>query len=121
MKSWEMEKAARDEGYHEGFDEGFDDGFNDGFDNGTQKMSQLIILLTEAGRTDDIIKAAQDATYRAQLFKEFGLENKRKTTKIRCDAKDNFTICSKIDINQLQFERWYLIKDYSKFFLKPFG
>lgn len=36
-----------------------------------------------------------------RLFKEFGLENKRKTTKIRCDAKDNFTICSKIDINQL--------------------
>lgn len=36
-----------------------------------------------------------------RLFKEFGLENKRKITKVRCDAKDNFTICSKIDINQL--------------------
>ena len=36
-----------------------------------------------------------------RVFKEFGLENKRKFTKIRCDAKDNFTICSKIDINQL--------------------
>lgn len=57
MKSWEVEKAARNNGYHEG----------------TQKMSQLIILLTEAGRTDDIIKVAQDATYREQLFEEFGL------------------------------------------------
>lgn len=36
-----------------------------------------------------------------RLFKELGLENKRKITKVRCDAKDNFTICSKIDINQL--------------------
>jgi len=73
MKSWEVEKAARDEGYHEGFDDGFNDGFDNGVDSGTQKMSQLIILLTEAGRTDDIIKVAQDATYREQLFKEYGL------------------------------------------------
>lgn len=36
-----------------------------------------------------------------RLFKEFGLENKRKISKVRCDAKDNFTICSKIDLNQL--------------------
>jgi uncharacterized protein (TIGR04141 family) len=36
-----------------------------------------------------------------RIFKEFGLENKRKINKVRCDAKDNFTICSKIDINQL--------------------
>lgn len=77
MKSWEVEKAARDEGYHEGFDEGFNDGFNDGFsdgfNDGTQKMSQLIILLTEAGRINDIVKIAQDTTYRDELFKEFDL------------------------------------------------
>lgn len=36
-----------------------------------------------------------------RLFKELGLENKRKISKVRCDAKDNFTICSKIDLNQL--------------------
>lgn len=38
---------------------------------------------------------------RKRLYKELGLENKRKIPKVRCDAKDNFTICSKIDINQL--------------------
>ncbi len=65
MKSWEVEKAARDQGYHDGFDDGFDDA--------TQKMSQLIVLLTQAGRTDDILKIAQDPNYRAQLFAEFGL------------------------------------------------
>lgn len=36
-----------------------------------------------------------------RLYKELELENKRKISKVRCDAKDNFTICSKIDINQL--------------------
>ncbi len=38
---------------------------------------------------------------RKRLYRELGLENKRKIPKVRCDAKDNFTICSKIDINQL--------------------
>lgn len=38
---------------------------------------------------------------RKRLYKELGLENKRKIPKVRCDAKDNFTICSKMDINQL--------------------
>lgn len=36
-----------------------------------------------------------------RLYEELGLENNRKINKIRCDAKDNFTICSKIDLNQL--------------------
>ena len=36
-----------------------------------------------------------------RLYKELGLQNKRKITKVRCDAKDNFTICSKINIKQL--------------------
>ena len=38
---------------------------------------------------------------RKRLYEELGLKNKRKIPKVRCDAKDNFTICSKIDINQL--------------------
>ncbi len=77
MKSWEMEKLARDEGYREGFDTGFSDGFNDGFSDGskdaTEKINKLFLLLSEAGRTDDIVKAACDTTYRKQLFDEFGL------------------------------------------------
>ena len=36
-----------------------------------------------------------------RLYNELGIENKRKTLKVRCDAKDSFTICSKIDIYQL--------------------
>lgn len=81
MKSWEMEELARKQGYNDGFDSGFDsgfnngfnDGFNDGFNQMQQKINQLNLLLSEAGRTEDIIKAAGDKAYQEKLFKEFDL------------------------------------------------
>ena len=36
-----------------------------------------------------------------RLYTELDLESKRKNKKVRCDAKDNFTICSKIDFKEL--------------------
>lgn len=36
-----------------------------------------------------------------RLYAELKLKNKRKNSKVRCDAKDNFTICSKINIEEL--------------------
>ena len=69
MKSWEVEKMARDEGYKEGFD----DGFNDGATKGIEQINQLNLKLAALNRTDDIIKSAQDKTYRESLFKEFDL------------------------------------------------
>ena len=38
---------------------------------------------------------------RKRLYEELGIQNKRKNSKVRCDGKDNFTICSKVDLNQL--------------------
>ena len=73
MKSWEVEEMARKQGYQDGFDEGFNNGFNDGFNDAAKKMNQLIIFLTEANRTDDILKAAKDSAYQNLLFKEFNL------------------------------------------------
>lgn len=61
MKSWEVEKMARDEGYMEGKIDGQD------------KINQLNILLSESGRTEDIIKAARDKQYQEKLFQEFHL------------------------------------------------
>ena len=91
MKSWEYEKMVHDEAYHDGFSEGreagFNDGFNDGFSNGfsngfsdgfsdaTEKANRLTILLAEAGRMDDIVKAARNKEFREQLLKEFELQN----------------------------------------------
>ena len=36
-----------------------------------------------------------------RLYEELNLKNKRKIKKVRCDAKDNFTICSKINLDEL--------------------
>lgn len=48
MKSWEVEKMVREEGYAEGYDSGQD------------RVNLLNVRLNEAGRTDDIVKAALD-------------------------------------------------------------
>ena len=69
MISWDVEREAREEGLKEGRIEGRIEGRSDG----AEMMSQLIIRLTEAGRMEDITKAARDAEYREQLFQEFDL------------------------------------------------
>ena len=38
-----------------------------------KRSNSLTLKLAEAGRMDDIIKAAQDRDYQYQLFEEFGL------------------------------------------------
>lgn len=57
MKSWEMEKLARDEGYEIACD----------------RLNRLHVQLIEAGRTEEILKASQDRAYQEKLFEEFGL------------------------------------------------
>ncbi|MBD5472691.1 MAG: hypothetical protein HDR20_07290 [Lachnospiraceae bacterium] len=61
MKSWEVDKMVREEGYAEGYD------------NGQDRVNLLNIRLSEAGRTDDIVKAALDKAYQKSLFEEFQL------------------------------------------------
>ena len=93
MKSWEYEKWVHDEaykngyeggygeghsdgyndGHNDGYNDGRNDGYNDGRNDGAAQINQLNILLAKAGRTDDIIKAAIDDTYREELLKEFHL------------------------------------------------
>lgn len=38
-----------------------------------KRINTLILLLSKAGRMDDIVKAAEDHNYQQKLFKEFGL------------------------------------------------
>lgn len=42
-------------------------------EEGQERMSRLIVLLTEKGRQGEILKAATDEKYREQLFEEFAL------------------------------------------------
>lgn len=37
---------------------------------GSERMSRLIIVLTEQGRQEDLLKAAKDSRYREELLEE---------------------------------------------------
>ena len=58
MKAWEEKEMERQKGIK----------------LGEEKLSKLIVKLTEAGRESDVIKAASDEKYREQLFEEFEIE-----------------------------------------------
>lgn len=73
MKSWEVEKMIREEGYTEGYGSGYDSGYDSGYSSGQDRVNLLTIKLSEAGRTDDIVKAALDKAYQERLFEEFHL------------------------------------------------
>ncbi|MDO5148900.1 MAG: Rpn family recombination-promoting nuclease/putative transposase [Oscillospiraceae bacterium] len=49
-------------------------GKREGEANGENKLSALIKALENAGRKDDVFKAASDAEYRQKLYEEFGIE-----------------------------------------------
>ena len=73
MKSWEREALIREEGKEEGRQAGLEEGRKTGIEEGEQRINQLILKLKEAGRIEDIIKAASDAEYQQLLLKEYGL------------------------------------------------
>ena len=47
--------------------------FEAGLQEGKDRVNKLILKLSEAGRTEDITKAAKDREYQEELFREFGL------------------------------------------------
>ena len=47
--------------------------FAAGLQEGEDRVNQLNLKLAEAGRTEDITKAAKDREYQEELFREFGL------------------------------------------------
>ena len=68
MKSWEREMLIREEGKVEGKEVGKQEE--------RRRLNALILRLTEDGRTDDIVKVAQDEGYQRQLLEEYGLVDK---------------------------------------------
>ncbi len=49
------------------------EGKAEGRAEGEAKMSTLILKLTDLGRSDEIVRAAEDKIYQKELFREFGL------------------------------------------------
>ncbi|MED9905471.1 MAG: hypothetical protein UFG06_14970 [Lachnospiraceae bacterium] len=42
-------------------------------EEGETKVNSLIVKLSEAGRMEDIVRAAKDREYQKKLFAEFGI------------------------------------------------
>ena len=66
-------QAGESEGRREGRQEGRQEGRREGRLEGRVEFGRLILKLTELGRTDDIIKAAENPEYQEQLLKELGV------------------------------------------------
>ena len=59
--------------FKENRQEGLQEGRQEGLQKGRSEINRLILKLSELGRTDDILKAAQDPVYQEQLLKELHL------------------------------------------------
>ena len=51
--------------------EGYEEGFKQGFEEGQKQFAELIHILLEQGRKEDVIRTCTDPEYRDQLFHEF--------------------------------------------------
>ena len=69
----EMMSEERMAGRKEGLEIGRQEGLEAGRRESLDKMNELIILLSEQNRKDDIIKAANNKEFQEQLFREFHL------------------------------------------------
>lgn len=69
MKTWEREAMIREEGKVEGKAEGI----VEGKEKGRILINELNRKLAEAGRLEDMVKAAADEAFQEQLLKEYNL------------------------------------------------
>ena len=69
MKTWEREAMIREEGKVEGIAEGI----VEGKEKGRILINELNRKLAEAGRLEDMVKAATDEAFQEQLLKEYNL------------------------------------------------
>ena len=67
------EERGEKRGEKRGEERGEKRGEKRGEERGEKRISALTLKLAEAGRTEDIIKAAKDRAYQKQLLEEFGL------------------------------------------------
>lgn len=66
-------RQTREEGYEYGYNTGFDKGY----DNCQDRLNLLNLKLYNAGRTEDLIKAAGDKAYQQSLLRNLDCRNNR--------------------------------------------
>ena len=71
------EEYAKKANFEAGEEAGYVRGRNEGFDEGQEytleRMNQLIRILSELNRINDITRAASDKAYQEKLFEELGI------------------------------------------------
>ena len=70
QRNWKKKYQA---GESKGRQEGRQEGRREGRQEGRSELNRLILKLSELGRTDDIVKAAENPEYQEQLMKELGV------------------------------------------------
>ena len=78
MKFSELMNEKKEEGRAEGRAVGR----TEGMEEERQILNQLIICLTNNGRSEDIIKAAQNPEYQNELIKYYGLDQKKEPVEV---------------------------------------
>lgn len=73
MREWEEKEIERQKAFAEGKIEGKLEGKIEGQEIGEARLSQMILLLKESNREEDVLKLATDKEYREKLFKEFNI------------------------------------------------
>ena len=69
----EGRQLGLDEGHKLGLDEGRKIGLEEGQTVGEERLAKLVARLNEDGRQDDIVRAATDPTFRANLYSEYSI------------------------------------------------
>lgn len=69
----EGRRLGLDEGRKLGLDEGHKLGLEEGQTIGEERFAELVARLHEDGRQDDIVRAAADPAFRANLFSEYSI------------------------------------------------
>ena len=66
-------EAGEEAGYAKGEEAGYVRGRDEGLDEGQERVNQLIRMLSEQNRINDITRAASDKAYQKKLFEELGI------------------------------------------------
>ena len=67
------EKGLR-EGHEEGLREGHREGLTEGLREGEKKLSSLLLMLKDLGRTEDVFRAVTDLDFRNEMYRKLNIE-----------------------------------------------
>ncbi|MGI6500190.1 MAG: hypothetical protein ACOX1S_04770 [Anaerostipes sp.] len=70
----DLQEEAKELGLAEGLAKGHTSGLAEGLTKGESRFSKLTESLLDDNRLDDLKRATKDTTFKAKLYKEYGIE-----------------------------------------------